>query len=65
MDFDVNADQRALQDTTRAFCADRYPMTVVRAHGQGFDRARWGELAQLVGHQHGLAKPGQPGHDNP
>ena len=47
MDFDLDADQQALQETTRAFCADRYPMTVVRAHGEGFDRARWRELAQL------------------
>jgi alkylation response protein AidB-like acyl-CoA dehydrogenase len=47
VDFDLDADQQALQETTRAFCADRYPLSVVRAHAEGFDRARWRGLAEL------------------
>ena len=47
MDFDLDADQLALQEATRKFCADRYPMAIVRAHGDGFDRGRWRDLAAL------------------
>jgi alkylation response protein AidB-like acyl-CoA dehydrogenase len=47
MDFDLDRDQQALQATTRSFCADRFPMAVVRAAAGGLDRERWRELAGL------------------
>ncbi|HEY8525848.1 MAG TPA: acyl-CoA dehydrogenase family protein [Acidimicrobiales bacterium] len=47
MDFDLDDDQLALRDMVRRFCADRFPLDVVRAAGDGLDRDRWRELAGL------------------
>jgi alkylation response protein AidB-like acyl-CoA dehydrogenase len=47
VDFDLDADQQALQETTRRFAAARYPMDVVRGQGAGLDRDRWRDLARL------------------
>ncbi len=43
MDLELSEDEAALQEGMRSFCAGRFPMDVVR---QGFDRDRWGELAE-------------------
>jgi alkylation response protein AidB-like acyl-CoA dehydrogenase len=48
MDFELSADQEALQEGVRKLCAGRFPMTRVRAlitHG-GVDRDLWRELAE-------------------
>jgi alkylation response protein AidB-like acyl-CoA dehydrogenase len=42
MDFELTSDQEALRDGVRKLCEGRFPIDVVRA---GFDRSRWGELA--------------------
>ena len=48
MDFRLDDDQLALQDTVRTFCRTRYPMeTIADRPGGPFDRARFGELADL------------------
>lgn len=48
MDFELDDDERSLQEGIRAFLAGRCPMSVVRAHeetGAGLDRTLWRELA--------------------
>jgi alkylation response protein AidB-like acyl-CoA dehydrogenase len=49
MDFELSADQVALQEGIRNLCAGRFPMTTVRdlAAKGGVDRALWGELAEM------------------
>ena len=50
MDFDLSDDQRLLEDTVRAFLADRLPMKRVRALREApcpNDRGAWRELAEL------------------
>jgi alkylation response protein AidB-like acyl-CoA dehydrogenase len=42
VDFELTSDQEALRDGVRKLCEGRFPIDVVRA---GFDRGRWGELA--------------------
>lgn len=49
MDFRVTEDQQALQQGIRSFCAGRIPIEALReleTRG-GFDRALWGELAEM------------------
>ena len=47
MDFELSADQEALQDGVRKLCEGRFPMARVRAlvDDGGVDRALWRELA--------------------
>ena len=47
MDFELSADQEALQEGVRKLCEGRFPMARVRAlvDDGGVDRARWRELA--------------------
>ncbi len=49
MDFRVNEDQQALRDGIREFCAGRMPLERLAEleKQQGFDRALWGELAEM------------------
>ena len=48
MDFQPSEDQRALQDGVRSFCAGRVTLDEIRKlDAVGFDRALWGELAEL------------------
>lgn len=49
MDFELSADQAALQEGVRNLLEGRFPMTVVRAIGDAgrLDRGRWAELAEL------------------
>ncbi|MDJ0864822.1 MAG: acyl-CoA dehydrogenase family protein [Myxococcota bacterium] len=49
MDFRVNEDQQALRDGIREFCAGRVPLERLPEleKQQGFDRALWGELAEM------------------
>lgn len=49
MNFDLADEHVAVQDMLRRFCADRFPPAVARrwADRDGFDRARWKELAGL------------------
>ena len=55
MDFGLSEDQRLLDETLRAFLADRVPIDVVRAERDrlleapetGIDRALWARLAEL------------------
>src|SRR5439155_485205 len=48
MDFELSADQQALQEGVRKLCEGRFPMARVRAlvDAGGVDRALWGELAE-------------------
>ena len=48
VDFELSADQEALQEGVRKLCEGRYPMARVRAlvDAGGVDRALWGELAE-------------------
>jgi alkylation response protein AidB-like acyl-CoA dehydrogenase len=43
VDLEFSEDEAALQEGLRSFCKGRFPMDVVR---EGFDRGRWGELAE-------------------
>ena len=43
MDFELTSDQVDLRDGIRKLCEGRFPIEQVR---EGFDRARWGELAE-------------------
>lgn len=49
MDFELSADQVALQEGIRNLCAGRFPMSTVRdlAGKGGVDRVLWGELADM------------------
>ncbi len=49
MDFRVGADQQALQEGVRSFCAGRVPVETLREleASRGFERALWRELAEL------------------
>jgi alkylation response protein AidB-like acyl-CoA dehydrogenase len=49
MDFQLSEDQEGLQQATRAFCDGRVPSTRLAELEQagGFDRALWGELAEM------------------
>src|SRR5689334_1560185 len=49
MDFELSADQVALQDGVRSFCSGRFPIATVRSLEDrgGVDPTLWGELAQL------------------
>ena len=50
MDFELDDDERSLQDGIRSFLAGRYPMTAVRAHeetGAAVDRDLWRALADV------------------
>lgn len=50
MDFELDDDERALQDGIRSFLTGRMPMAVVRANeetGGGLDRELWRELAAV------------------
>jgi len=49
VDLDLDADELALQQGVRRFCADRFPLSVARQFGTpgGFDRDRWAELGEL------------------
>jgi alkylation response protein AidB-like acyl-CoA dehydrogenase len=49
VDFELSADQAALQEGVRNLLEGRFPMTVVRAIGDAgrLDRGRWAELAEL------------------
>ena len=42
MDFELSDGQQSLRDGVRKLCEGRFPIDVVRG---GFDRGRWGELA--------------------
>ena len=48
MDFELSADQEALQEGVRKLCEGRFPMARVRAliDDGGVDRALWRELAE-------------------
>ena len=47
MDFQRSDDQRALQEGIRAFCDGRVSLEALRALEEKFDRALWGELAEM------------------
>lgn len=49
MDFELTADQIALQEGIRNYCDGRFPMEAVRALADqgGVDRALWSELAEM------------------
>jgi alkylation response protein AidB-like acyl-CoA dehydrogenase len=49
MDFQVDADQQALQEGVRSFCEGRVPLETLREleASRGFDRGLWGELAEM------------------
>lgn len=49
MDFELSADQAALQEGVRNLLEGRFPMAVVRGIGDAgrLDRERWAELAEL------------------
>lgn len=50
MDFELNDDERSLQDGIRTFLAGRFPIEVVRGNehsGGAIDRALWKELGNL------------------
>jgi alkylation response protein AidB-like acyl-CoA dehydrogenase len=50
VDFELNDDERALQDGVRAFLAGRYPLEVARANeetGGLLDRGLWRSLAEV------------------
>ncbi len=50
MDFELNDDERSLQEGIRSFLTGRFPIEVVRAHeetGGALDRDRWRELGEL------------------
>lgn len=49
MDFRVDEDQQALQEGIRSFCEGRVSIEQLREieQGGGFDRALWGELAEM------------------
>jgi alkylation response protein AidB-like acyl-CoA dehydrogenase len=48
MDFRLDEEQRALQETVRRFCAERLPLDeVARRESRGVDRSTWREMAAL------------------
>jgi len=50
MDFELNDDERALQDGMRTFLAGRHPLSIARANeetGGGLDRFMWSALAEM------------------
>jgi alkylation response protein AidB-like acyl-CoA dehydrogenase len=47
MDFQLSDDQRALQEGIRSFCEGRVPLDALRGLEEKFDRALWGELAEM------------------
>ena len=48
MDFQLNEDQLALRAGIRSFCDGRLSLDALRElEKQGFDRALWGELAEM------------------
>ena len=47
MDFQLSDDQRALQEGIRSFCAGRVPLDALKGLEEKFDRALWGELAEM------------------
>jgi alkylation response protein AidB-like acyl-CoA dehydrogenase len=47
MDFQLDADQLALQESMRAFCDGRMPADKLHETVDGFDAALWRELAEL------------------
>jgi alkylation response protein AidB-like acyl-CoA dehydrogenase len=46
VDLELSEDEVDLQEGLRSFLAGRFPMEVVRASVDGFDRGRWQELAE-------------------
>ena len=47
MDFQLDADQLALQESMRAFCDGRMPAEKLHEIVGGFDAVLWGELSEL------------------
>jgi alkylation response protein AidB-like acyl-CoA dehydrogenase len=50
MDFSLSAEQSALRDSLKRFCADRYSLQqrqLVARNEQGFSRANWNQFAEL------------------
>ena len=47
MDFQLSEDQSALRAGIRSFCDGRVPIDALRELEKGFDRALWGELAEM------------------
>ncbi len=49
MDFELTAEQQALQEGMRNFCSGRFPMAVIRSLEQrgGVDPERWREVAEI------------------
>ena len=47
MDFQLSEDQQALRAGIRSFCDGRVPIDALRELEKGFDRALWGELAEM------------------
>src|SRR5262245_8656318 len=47
MDFQLSDDQRALQEGIRSFCDGRVPLDALKGLDEKFDRALWGELAEM------------------